>query len=94
LARYRILYWHHIPSLIEASEGDIVHKVELSSRFQELIDRVAMRKKLIGTDAYLEGWRKSRPKTMQGDPEEVAQTIATELEASYQEIAQNDLGNI
>ncbi len=36
----------------------------------------------------------SRPKTMQGDPKEVAQAIATELEASYQEIAQNDLGNI
>ncbi len=53
-----------------------------------------MRKKLIGTDAYLEGWRKSRPKTMQGDPQEVAQAIATELEASYQEIAQNDLSNI
>lgn len=94
MARYRILYWHHIPSLIEASEGSVVHKEELSPRFQELIDRVAMRKKLIGTDAYLEGWRKSRPKTMEGEPQTVAKAIATQFEADYQLIAASDIDNI
>ena len=58
MARYRILYWHHIPSLVEAMDGEEVHKEVLSPRFQELIDRVAMKRKVTGTEAYLEGWRK------------------------------------
>lgn len=68
-----------------------MHKEELSARFQELIDRIAMRKKLVGTDAYLEGWRKARPKSMDGDPQTVAKKIAEELEASYEDIADRDL---
>lgn len=94
MARYRILYWHHIPSVIEARDEEHVHKEELSSRFQELIDRVAMRKKLIGTDAYLEGWRKSRPRAREGSAELVAKAIAAETEAEYDKIAAEDFDNL
>lgn len=91
MARYRILYWHHIPSVVEARDEKTVHKEELGQRFQELIDRVAMRKKLIGTDAYLEGWRKGQSKTREGGAEDVAKAIAAETEAAYDEIAVKDL---
>lgn len=91
MARYRVLYWHHIPSLVEAREGDSVHKEELSPRFQELIDRVAMRNKLIGTDAYLEGWRKGSPKVREGDALTVAKAVAAEMEVDYGEIAAKDI---
>lgn len=91
MASYRILYWHHIPSVVEARDEQIVHKEELSSRFQELIDRVAMRKKIIGTDAYLEGWRKVRPKVREGEADQVAKAVAAEMEAEYEKIAAQDL---
>lgn len=87
MARYRILYWHHIPSVVEARDEHAVHKEELSSRFQKLIDRVAMRRKLVGTDTYLEGWRKGRPQVREGSAEAVAKTVAAELEAEYDEVA-------
>ena len=88
MARFRILSWHEIPTVVEATDenGDR-HKEELSSRFQELIDRVAMRRNLAGTDAYLEGWRRSRPQKRDGNAVEVAKTVASELEASFDEIA-------
>lgn len=94
MARYRVLYWHHIPSLIEAREGECVHKEELSSRFQELIDRVAMRNKLIGTDAYLEGWQKGRSKIREGDAISVAKAVAAELEVGYEEIAAKNINDV
>ncbi len=90
MARYRILYWHHIPSVVEAKDKEIVHKEQLSSRFQELIDRVAMKRKLSGTDAYLEGWRKGPSKVRDGEANEVARAIALELEDQYDEIADED----
>ncbi len=91
MARYRILSWHHIPAVVEASDETSKHKEELSARFPELIDRVAMRHKLVGTDAYLEGWRRSRPKTRDGDAKMVAKAVAAELEDGYAAIANQDL---
>lgn len=74
--------------MVEASDGDgNRHKEQLSARFQELIDLVAMRKKLVGTDAYLEGWRRSRPENREGEVEDVAKRVASELEATYDNVA-------
>ena len=87
MARFRILYWHEIPTVVEATDDQgNRHKEELSSRFQELIDRVAMRRKLAGTDAYLEGWRRTRPKTREGEAVDVAKMIASELEDTFDDI--------
>ncbi|MGI9494066.1 MAG: virulence factor [Geminicoccaceae bacterium] len=93
MARYRILYWHHIPSVVEARDQKTVHKEELSQRFQELIDRIAMKNRLIGTDAYLEGWRKGRAEVRAGAADEVARAVAAEIEARYEEIASEKLGD-
>ena len=88
MASYRVLYWHQIPSVVEATDDQgNRQKEQLSPRFQELIDHIAMRKRLVGTDAYLEGWRRSRPKQRDGAAGEVAKAVASELEASYEETA-------
>ena len=57
MAKYSILYWQEIPSVVEATDGAGTSKQQLSSRFQELIDLIAMKRGLAGTDAYLEGIR-------------------------------------
>lgn len=88
MASVRILYWHQIPSVVEArDEQGNRHKEQLSARFQELIDSIAMRMKIVGTDAYLEGWRRSRPKVRDGDAIGAAGAVASELEAAFDEIA-------
>ena len=86
MASVQILYWQEIPSVVEAREGRDMHKVQLSQRFQELIDHVAMRTGLGDTDAYLAQWAKGPPKPREGDPRTVAQAVASEIEAQYETI--------
>jgi hypothetical protein len=86
MARYTILYWQNIPSVVEATDGATTHKEMLSQRFQDLIDAVAMRTGLAGTDAYLEEWRRGDPEERDGTPHEVATAVKTELEDRFAQI--------
>ena len=86
MAEYSILYWQEIPSLVEATDGDTTHKAQLSGQFQELIDLIAMKRGLAGTDAYLEGFHRGEPTQREGAAEVVAQAVKEELEAQYESI--------
>ncbi len=86
MARYRIIHWNEIPSLVEAFEGDQVVRVPLSQRFQDLIDAVAMRQGASETSAYLEGWGQSPDLERPGSAAEVAEQVATLLEAGFQDL--------
>jgi len=86
MARYTVTSWQEIPSMVEARDGADRHKVQLSGRFQELIDRVAMRRKLAGTDAYLQHWTRQRARERDGSAKDVAHSVAEELEASFASI--------
>ncbi len=92
MATYSILYWQDIPSVVEANDGNGVHKLQLDHKFQELIDAVAMRKGLAGTDAYLEEWRRGRRVARDGSAEEVASAVKAELEAEFRSIRATALG--
>ena len=91
MAKVTILCWQDIPSVVEAKEAGASHKIQLSARFQELIDLVAMRKKLAGTDEYLMHWSKGRPEQRDGGAEEVARAVAGEIEARYDTIRAQEL---
>lgn len=86
MAKVVIICWQDIPSLVEVRDGASVSKQQLSARFQELIDIVAMRKRLVGSDAYLEQWNRRKDGERAGDVEAVAAAVATELEGKYEEI--------
>ena len=86
MAKVTILYWQQIPSLVEVREGTNIQKQQLSARFQELIDMIAMRKKLVGSDAYLEQWRKGKPEERAGEPSAILASIAGEIEARFEHI--------
>ena len=69
MATYQLMCWQEIPTAVEAREEGGVHKVQLSLRFQELVDLMAMKQGLSGSDAYMDhsrptstgfGWRRSR----------------------------------
>ena len=52
-----IIYWRDIPSQVIAQRGRKREKAVLSQRFQEAIDRAAMRSNAHDTDSYLADWR-------------------------------------
>ena len=91
MAKVTILYWQEIPSVVEARGRSGRHKIELSARFQELIDLVAMKKKLAGTDEYLVQWRKGRPEERDGDAEAVARAVAEAIESRYEAIRAEEI---
>ena len=68
--------------MVEARDPSGRHKIELSQRFQELIDLVAMKKKLAGTDEYLIQWNKGAPEEHEGDPESAAKAAAEDIEGT------------
>jgi len=92
MAKYSILYWQDIPSMVEAKDENGVQKLQLDHKFQELIDAIAMRKGLAGTDAYLEEWRRGRRVAREGTAEEVASAVKAELEAEFRAIRAAALG--
>ncbi len=86
MADYTILYWQGIPAVVEAREGRAKAKIQLSERFQVLIDAVAMRKGLVGTDAYIEQWRRGDRQSRDGTADDVAAAVAAEIEAEFERI--------
>ena len=87
MARYRIIHWKDIPSLVEAFDGEETARIQLSQRFQDLIDAVAMREGASETGAYLNGWSRGPERARPGSPEAVAGEVAAELEAAFQDLA-------
>jgi hypothetical protein len=79
-----VLYWRDIPSQVIASAGRRNQaKVMLSQRFQDAIDRAAMRGKARDADSYLEEWRRADPVECGDDLEAEAATAAGRIEAEY-----------
>ncbi len=52
------IYWRDIPVQVIVQRDRKREKVQLSSRFQEAIDRAAMRAGKGSSDAYLSEWRR------------------------------------
>ena len=83
MAERIIVFWRDIPAQVIVRAGRRTARRELSPRFQEAIDRAAMRARLTGTDAYLAGWRRASPEPCGDDLESEAERAAAELEAAY-----------
>jgi len=91
MARYRIVHWREIPSLVEAFDGERVVRRPLSQRFQDLIDAVAMRQGASDSEAYLGGWGQTADLEQPGGVDEVAGEIAAKLESEFQRLAARHL---
>lgn len=76
------VYWRDIPAQVIAKKGRTSAKKMLSQRFQEAIDRAAMRAGRGGSDAYLADWRRE-PEECGDDLEAAAAAAADEFEAAY-----------
>jgi len=78
-----IVYWRDIPAQVIVGKGRRGSKVQLPERFEQAIDRAAMKTGAAETDDYLAEWRKGDPYPVEGEPGEVAQREAERLDALY-----------
>lgn len=83
MASLIIISWRDIPAQVIAKRGRETAKVQLSARFQEAVDRAAMRAGKGSSDAYLADWKRSDPQPCDDDLQNVVATIAAEIEARY-----------
>jgi hypothetical protein len=78
-----IVYWRDIPAQVIVGKGRRGSKVQLTERFEQAIDRCAMKIGARDTDSYLAEWRKAPPYEVEGEPDAVAAAEAARLESTY-----------
>ena len=78
-----IVYWRDIPAQVIVGKGRRGSKRQLEERFEQAIDRAAMKVNAKDADAYLAEWRKAAPYQMDGDPDEIVEAEALRIEAEY-----------
>ena len=85
MAQLTIVYWRDIPAqVIVKSDGNSA-KRQLADRFQEAVDKAAMRARAHETDDYLNDWRRSKPEPCGDDCEIEADKVMARIEADYDE---------
>ena len=78
-----IVYWRDIPAQVIVGRGRRGAKRPLAERFEQAIDRAAIKSGMAGTDDYLAEWRRAAPYAVDGDPEAVAASEAERIENEY-----------
>lgn len=83
MTQITVVYWRDIPAQVICGSGRRAAKVQLSERFEQAIDRAAMRSGAAGTDAYLADWRKVPEGEAEGADLAAAEARAAALEAEW-----------
>jgi hypothetical protein len=94
MAKVAVLCWQDIPSSVEVKDGRSTSKLQLSQRFMELIDAVAMRKGLAGSDDYLMHWKKVAKPDRSGEAGDIAKAVAEEIESRFEAIREAALNHV
>lgn len=77
------VFWRDIPAQVIVGKGRRGTKAVLPERFEQAIDRVAMRIGAKEADAYLAEWRRVPAGDMDGDPADIAASEIARLEHDY-----------
>ncbi len=83
MANLIIISWRDIPAQVLVKRGRETAKVQLSQRFQEAVDRAAMRAGRGSSNAYLADWQRSPPRSCGEDLPAEAAAEAARIEAAY-----------
>jgi hypothetical protein len=87
MASLIVISWRDVPAQVLVKRGREVAKVQLSQRFQEAVDRAAMRAGRGSSEAYLNDWRRSPPRPCGDDLAAEAAAEAARIEARYSDEA-------
>lgn len=77
------VFWRDIPAQVIVGKGRSGSKAVLAERFEQAIDRCAMKIGAKDAEAYLAEWRRVPAGEIDGDPAEIAAAEASRLEADY-----------
>ena len=83
MAEVTIVYWRDIPAQVIVGKGRRGAKAPLPERFEQAIDRAAMKVGARDTDAYLSEWRKVASGEADGADDEAARATAEKLDRDY-----------
>jgi len=83
MAEVVIVYWRDIPAQVIVGKGRRGEKRILPERFEQAIDRAAMKTGESDSEAYLAGFRKADPVTVEGEDAAVADAEAARIDAEY-----------
>jgi len=78
-----IVYWRDMPAQVIVGKGRRGAKAALPERFEQAIDRAAMKTGAAETDDYLNGFRKASPYSVDGDQDSIAKSEAARIDAEY-----------
>lgn len=78
-----IVYWRDIPAQVIVGKGRSGAKRPLPERFEQAIDRAAMKIGARDSDAYLAEWRKAAPYSVDGDANKIAEAEAARLDREF-----------
>ncbi|TXH70822.1 MAG: hypothetical protein E6Q83_04725 [Thiothrix sp.] len=86
MAERVIVYWRDIPSQVILKKGRLKGKALLNEKFQEAIDKAAIRAGKAGTDDYVAEWHRVTSEVEVGaDLDEAARQEVAALEAQFPE---------
>ncbi|MEL6197972.1 MAG: virulence factor [Pseudomonadota bacterium] len=83
MAQLTIVYWRDIPAQVIVKAGRKAAKRQLPERFEQAIDRCAMKVGARDSDAYLQEWRRGEPVEVEGDLEAIASAEAERLDTAF-----------
>ncbi len=86
MAKYRIMYWKHIPQSITVEGDGRTIKKQLSQKIQDKIDAYAMAVGATSTTDYAREYKRGEWIERDGSPEEVAEALLSTLEAEFAKI--------
>ena len=72
--------------MARVTDATATAKAPLPERFEQAIDRAAMKVGARDSDAYLSEWRKAAPFEVAGEPSQVASAVAARIEAEYDQV--------
>ncbi|KAA0279632.1 MAG: virulence factor [Anaerolineales bacterium] len=82
MAKYQVMYWRDIPQSFTVEADGRKIKKELSQKVQNKIDAYAMAIGATSTSDYAKEYKRGEWIERDGTPEEVAETLLSELEAA------------
>jgi hypothetical protein len=77
------VFWRDIPAQVIVGKGRSATKAVLPERFEQAIDRCAMKIGAKDQDSYLAEWRRIEAGEMAGEPAEIAAAEIARLDATY-----------
>lgn len=83
MAKLIVVSWRDIPAQVIVKQGRDSARLQLAQRFQEAIDRAAMRAGKGGSAAYLADWRRCEPIACGDDLQAEAEAAAARIDARY-----------